>query len=106
MISYIYTDKAVVEKDKHYNNQNFKIISNDSYNMIHEIKEFLTSRVYAYENNNIKKVLILEPTDITDVYYVYENQENNYQNHKISIMYICIHIIIIHKIKYQNCKIC
>jgi hypothetical protein len=85
-ISYIYTEKAVVEKDKHNNQANIKIISNDSYNMIHQIKEFLTSRVYSYENNNIKKVLLLEPTDITDVYYVYDNHEH--PDSKIGVAHI------------------
>jgi hypothetical protein len=54
--------------------------------MIHQIKDFLISRVYSYENNNIKKVLLLEPTDITDVYNVYDN--NDYPNTKIGIAHI------------------
>ena len=40
--------------------------------MIHEIKEFLISRTYPYESCNKKKVLILEPTNIPDVFNVYE----------------------------------
>jgi hypothetical protein len=72
-ISYIYTDKSVDNKTPQYNQQTIKIVSNESYNMIHQIKDFLSSRVYSYENNSIKKVLILEPTDITDVFYIYDN---------------------------------
>jgi hypothetical protein len=71
-VSYIFTEKSI-EKTPQSNTQNIKIISNDSYNMIFQIKEFLSSRVYSYENNSMKKVLELEPTDITDVYYVYDN---------------------------------
>ena len=71
-ISYIYTDKAVSDKNT-YNNNNIKIVSNESYNMIHEIKNFLTSRVYSYENNGIKKILFIEPTEISDVFNLYEN---------------------------------
>ena len=75
-ISYIYTDKAIEAKSEPHNNQTVKIISNDSYNMIHQIKQFLSSRVYSYENNSIKKVLFVEPTEITDVFNIYENDED------------------------------
>jgi hypothetical protein len=90
-VSYIYTDKVIVEKDKNSSQQNIKIVSNDSYNMIHQIKEFLTSRIYSYENNSNKKVLLLEPTDITDVYYVYDyhiSDTNDNQNSKIGVAHI------------------
>ncbi len=72
-VSYIFTEKSIENKTPQNNQQNIKIVSNDSYNMIYQIKEFLSSRVYSYENNSIKKILELEPTDITDVYYVYDN---------------------------------
>ena len=82
-ISYIYTDKKPTEK-----NNNVNIVSNESYNMIHEIKEFLSSRTYSYENGNIKKVLIIEPSDITDVFYIYENDDKigiaHIPNYKVS----------------------
>jgi hypothetical protein len=76
-ISYIYTDKVITnEKTEKHSNQNIKIVSNESYHMIHEIKEFLSSRIYSYENNSIKKILIIEPTEITDVFNVYDNNED------------------------------
>ena len=86
-ISYIFTEKAI--NDKPYNNQNnIKIVSNDSYNMIHEIKNFLNNRVYSYETNGIKKVLLIEPTEITDVFNLYENDTKigiaHIPNYKVS----------------------
>ena len=56
-ISYIYTDKKQSDKidiQNNQSNQNNQIINNTSYNMIHQIKEFLCSRVYSYENNDVK----------------------------------------------------
>lgn len=80
-ISYIYNDKQP-EKTK----QN--IVSNDSYNMIFQITDFLKSRVYSYETNGKKKLLIIEPTNISDVYNVYDNNEKlgiaHIPNYKIS----------------------
>lgn len=70
-ISYIYTDNKNNPNTQPIT-QNIKIVSNESYNMIHQIKEFLSSRIYSYENNN-KKVLDVEPTDMSDVFYIYEN---------------------------------
>ena len=83
-ISYIFTEKAINDKNT-FNNSNTKIVSNDSYNMIHEIKNFLNSRIYSYENNGIKKILYLEPTDLSDVYYVYDDNDNN---NKLGIAHI------------------
>jgi hypothetical protein len=84
-ISYIFTEKAISDKNS-YTNNNTKIISNESYNMIHEIKNFLTSRVYSYENNGIKKILLVEPTEISDVFNLYET--NNDNQNKIGIAHI------------------
>jgi hypothetical protein len=72
-ISYIYTENNKTNQPNNTSQQNIKIVSNESYNMIHQIKEFLSSRVYSYETNSVKKVLELEPTDISDVFYVYDN---------------------------------
>ncbi len=75
-VSYIFTEKAIGDKNP-INQNNTKIVSNDSYNMIHQIKDFLLNRSYSYENNGIKKTLIIEPTSIPDVYNLYENNDNN-----------------------------
>ncbi len=87
-ISYIYTDKTFDNKTSQPSSLNIKIISNDSYNMIYQVKEFLTSRIYSYENNGIKKILEIEPTDISDVFYIYENDSKigiaHIPNYKIS----------------------
>jgi hypothetical protein len=84
-VSYIFTEKSIT--DKQQNNQtNTKIVSNDSYNMIHEIKNFLTARTYSYENNGIKKILLIEPTEITDVFNLYEINQTDYN--KIGIAHI------------------
>ncbi len=82
-ISYIFTEKAITDKQQ-YNQNTTKIVSNQSYNMIHEIKNFLTERTYSYETNGIKKVLLVEPTDITDVFNLYENTTDS----KIGIAHI------------------
>ncbi len=82
-VSYIFTEKTIGDKQP-FNQNNTKIVSNDSYNMIHQIKEFLTNRTYSYEINGVKKQLIVEPTSITDVYNLYEINDNN----KIGIAHI------------------
>ncbi len=71
-VSYIFTEKKQIEK---INIENDSLVTNESYNMIHQIKQFLESRVYSYENNSIKKILEIEPTNITDVYNVYEDSD-------------------------------
>jgi hypothetical protein len=85
-VYYIFTDKKNMDKLNTVTAP--KIVSNDSYNMINEITDFLTSRIYSYENSNIKKVLYVEPTNITDVFYVYENNEKlgvaHIPNYKVS----------------------
>lgn len=86
-VSYIFTEKSITENPTVSNN-NIKVVSNDSYNMIHEIKQFLTERVYSYETNGIKKVLFIEPTEITDVFNIYENENRigiaHIPNYKVS----------------------
>lgn len=86
-ISYIYTDKKPIEKVSITitNNNNTNNNINESYNMIHQIKEFLISREYSYESGNIKKILLVEPSDISDVYYIYDNSSNT---DKIGIAHI------------------
>jgi hypothetical protein len=89
-ISYIFTEKSISEKPYNHNTNIISIVSNESYNMIHEIKNFLTSRVYSYETNGIKKILIIEPTEITDVYNLYDNNNDNhdYNQDKLGIAHI------------------
>jgi hypothetical protein len=85
-VYYIFTDKKNIDKPNNVSTP--KIVSNDSYNMINEITDFLTSRIYSYENSNIKKVLYIEPTNMTDVFYVYDNNEKlgiaHIPNYKVS----------------------
>ena len=84
-ISYIFTEKAIGDKLP-VNQNNTKIVSNDSYNMIHQIKEFLLNRTYSYETNGVKKQLMIESTSITDVYNLYEVDNN--KDNKIGIAHI------------------
>jgi hypothetical protein len=79
-ILYIYNDK----KQTNDTTPKTSIVSNESYNMIHEIKNFLMTRTYSYEQGNIKKTLYIEPTEITDVYNVYDNNDED----KIGIAHI------------------
>jgi hypothetical protein len=69
-VSYIYNEKKPVEK---ISIENDSIVPNESYNMIHQIKQFLESRVYSYETSDNKKILDVEPTNITDVFNVYDD---------------------------------
>ncbi len=71
-VSYIFTENKQVNKVTIENNS---VVTNESYNMIHQIKEFLESRVYSYETSNVKKVLDVEPTTITDVYDIYDDSK-------------------------------
>jgi hypothetical protein len=82
---YIFTDKKNIDKPNITNNSTPKIVSNDSYNMINQITDYLKARIYSYENLNLKKVLYVEPTNITDVYNVYEN---NNSSDKLGIAHI------------------
>lgn len=67
-VSYIYTEKKQQEKINNIT------VESKSYNMIHEIKQFLMSRKYGYENEK-KKIYYVEPTEITDVYNIIDNDE-------------------------------
>jgi len=70
-ITIIYTNntnkrnKPLVE-----NNDN---IENVTYNLITDIKKILNNRNYSYENDGEKKKLLIERTDISDVYNVFAN---------------------------------
>ena len=84
-ISCIYTDKKT---DKHNNIGISNAVESKSYDMIHEIKNFLMSRTYLYENDK-KNVFIIKPTDQTDVYDVYDNNDRigiaHIPNYKTSV---------------------
>jgi hypothetical protein len=92
-VSYIYNDKQP-EKNKQtiisngVSNEVSNTISNDSYNMIFQITDFLKSRSYSYETTGKKKVLTIEPTNISDVYNLYDNDDKlgiaHIPNYKIS----------------------
>lgn len=64
---FINKPKKVKEKIEYISNEN---VSNETYKLISDFKDFLKARKYSYENGKTKK-LILEKTDITDVYNVY-----------------------------------
>ena len=55
--------------------KNDKNIENKSYNIINELKEYLKSREYSFENNTITNILFLEKIDIPDVYNVYNRDK-------------------------------
>jgi hypothetical protein len=55
-----------------YESNESEIVKNNSYDMISNINDFLSSRKYDYEKGPQKKLMI-EKTDITDVYNLYEN---------------------------------
>lgn len=73
-ISKIFINKPqkVKEKIEYTSNENIK---NNSYQLIKDFTDFLKARTYSYENGKTKK-LLLEKTNITDVYNVYTLNEN------------------------------
>lgn len=58
---------------------------NESYNMIYNISNVLLSRKYSYEDIGEKKQFIVEKTNISDVYFLYESN-NSYE--KIGVAHI------------------
>ena len=60
------------EKVEFTSNEN---VSNKSYQLIKDFVDFLKVRKYSYENGRTK-ILVLEKTDITDVYNVYTINES------------------------------
>ncbi len=70
-ISYIYTDK----KQEDIPPLTAPVIVSETYNMIHQITDMLQNRTYTYEKGTKKKALYVEPTEITDVYNVYDGSE-------------------------------
>jgi hypothetical protein len=71
-VSIIYVDKKTPTNDKVEISQD-----SPSYHMIHDLKNFLMSRVYSYETNGKKKNLLLKKTDISDVFELYDINQNN-----------------------------
>jgi hypothetical protein len=74
-ITKIYINKETKPKEKISIESN-ENVGNESYNMIKEFKNFLKARNYSYEKNGDIKKLLIEKTDITDVYNVYCNKTN------------------------------
>ena len=70
-ITTIYMEKKL-EKVEISNNT--EKINNNSYHLIKNIVGFLSEREYSYENGKLVK-LIIEKTNITDVYNLFENNE-------------------------------
>lgn len=79
-ITIIYLEKRndEIPKDK------IRIVEAKSYDMIVQLEEFLKSRNYSYEKNSKKKKFWLKPTEITDVYNLYD--ENTFE--KVDIAHI------------------
>jgi len=64
-------------------------IENKSYHLISNFTKFLEQRTYSYEKNNKTKSLWIKKTNITDVFYLYENKDDT----KIGIAHIpCLKI--------------
>ena len=94
-ISIIFIDKVnqPLETKVEINTTKLENISNESYHMIHDLKNFLLSRTYSYELNGKKKNLLVERTEITDVYNVYDTntllpEYSNNTSEKLGIAHI------------------
>ena len=83
-ISIIYIDKKHSTNNNKIDIDSQQTLVSTSYHMIHDLKNFLLSRNYSYENNGTKKNLYIERTNIVDVYNVYENNKDD----KIGIAHI------------------
>jgi hypothetical protein len=72
-ISKIFINKPqkIKEKIEYTSNEN---VNNESYQLIKDFTDFLKARSYSYENGKTKK-LLLEKTNITDVYNIYTLNE-------------------------------
>ena len=77
-ITTIYIEKKQEKIDIQNNTEQ---VSNNSYDLIKNIVEFLSQRTYSYEEGKITK-LYINKTDITDVYDLYED------NTKIGIAHV------------------
>ena len=85
-ISIIYVDKKThANENKVEITQQNKTIVTENNHMVHDLKKFLLSRNYSYENNGKKKNLIIEKTNMIDVYNVYEKIDDE---DKIGIAHI------------------
>ena len=77
-ISIIYVDKKQpIESKVDISTSITNNVDSPSYHMIHDLKNFLMSRVYSYETNGKKKNLLLKKTPISDVYELYDNNEDD-----------------------------
>ena len=79
-VSIIYINK---KKDKIQIESSNNSISGDAYNMIKELATFLKERIYSYEKEGQRKNLLIEKTNISDVYNIYE-----IDNTKVGIAHI------------------
>lgn len=103
-ISVLYIEKRI-EKIEIDSTQNEKI-SNTTFDIITNYTQYLEQRTYSYEKNNKKKILWIMKTNLPDVYYLYENLNENkigiahIPNIKISLL--CAKIIGLQPIQF-NC---
>ena len=75
-ISIVFLDKkAITDINKVSITDSGLSIKNESYHMIHDLKNFLVSRNYSYESEGKKQHLIVERTIISDVYNVYDDED-------------------------------
>jgi hypothetical protein len=75
-ISIIFVDKKQLTESK-VDISPVTNVDSPSYHMIHDLKNFLMSRVYSYETNGKKKNLLLKKTPISDVYELYDNNDDD-----------------------------
>jgi hypothetical protein len=81
-ISVLYIEKKIEKVD--IDSKQSEKVENISYDIISNFTKFLEQRTYSYEKNNKTKILWIKKTNIPDVYYLYENKEEN----KIGIAHI------------------
>jgi hypothetical protein len=74
-ISIVFLDKKIIDTNKVSIIDSGPSIKNESYHMIHDLKNFLVSRNYSYESDGKRKQLIVERTLISDVFNVYDDDE-------------------------------
>jgi len=104
-VNILYIDKKI-DKSENIKINNNNNIENSTFNIINNYIDFLKNRTYSYESNNKIKILWLSKTNVTDVYYISENEKSEklgiacIPNLKIS--YMCENYIIDKPVKF-NC---
>jgi hypothetical protein len=70
----LYIDKKIEKVD--IESKQEEKITNRSFDIVYNFKEFLNSRTYSYEKESKRKILWIKKTDIPDVYNLYEKKDN------------------------------